>query len=708
MLRSARPAPAARPGRRVAAVLAVLLVPTVLGGGSGPVAAQVVPPAPPPAAAAAPDVPTGFSDTLVWRVPFVTDMAALPDGRLLLASQRGRLHVVTAAGRLLDAPALDLSARACTNSERGLLGVSAHPRFASTRWVYLTWTRRTGTGCDGVAAVNRVSRFTLGGDGRVVPGSEVVVADHIPSPAGNHNAGDSLFGADGLLYLSTGDGGCQLTDPTRCGPLNANARRLDVPLGKVLRVRDDGTVPATNPWASAPGARRCVAPAGPQPGTGPCRETFATGLRNPFRMAVRPGTSTVLVNDVGQGDWEEVDRLAAGADYGWNACEGRHRTGTSAPCTAGTVPPVHEYAHSSGCTSVTGAAFVPAGAWPAAYDGSYLFADFACGKLFRRTPSGAVSVFAEGLASPVSLLFGPAPGGGRALYWSSYTDGVHRVTATSGNTAPVADLTARPDPEDPMVVVLDGTRSFDPDGGDAVASYRWTFGDGTGATTTTPTVRHRYATTAARTASLVVVDGRGARSPADAVRVVPGDLLPEITLTGAGRTYGVGEPVVLTATAVDPEDGVLPASALTWLVELHHDSHRHPRLGPVTGGSVRTAYPAPEDVAAAATSWLDVTVSATDSAGFTRTVHRRVLPATVPVTLAARPSGATVRVNGTAVTTPRTLTAWRGWTLALQAPDQAVDGTPLRCTGWSDGGACSHDVVTPDVPLTLTAAFAPR
>lgn len=388
-----------------------------------------------PTPAAAADLPPGYSSRVVASVARPTALAFLPDGRGLVTTQTGALRVLRRSGSLVPAPALDLRSRICSDRERGLLGIAVDPAFARNSWIYLFWTRRVAAGCpvrEGAGLpVHRVSRFTMSGD-RVLPGTERVVADGIRS-YGRHNGGDLHFGADGLLYVSVGDGYCQLTDPTRCSGRNGNSRRLDIPQGKVLRITATGAVPVGNPYAGRAGARRCAAPGGPQPGRGPCAETFAAGFRNPFRFAVRPGTNEIWVNDVGQDAWEEVDRLRAGADYGWNACEGNHATGTAAPCRLpGATPPLLEYGHASGCRSITGGAFVPRNS-AFGRGGSYLFADFVCGKIFERTPGGGRRDFITGLGagSAVALTFGPSPQG-PALYWLSYSGGgaVHRVVRT--------------------------------------------------------------------------------------------------------------------------------------------------------------------------------------------------------------------------------------------------------------------------------------
>ena len=393
---------------------------------------------------AAAGAPAGFTDTPAYTVTTPTALASTPDGRLLITQDAGRLRVVR-NGVLLTTPAINLQARACTRGERGLLGVAVDPLFATNHFIYLYWTFNKNDFC-GVGSpltpVNRIARYQLGDSDRVVAGSERVIVDNIASPATNHNAGDLRFGADGLLYATTGDGGCKIGDPSLCGSLNPNSRRLNILNGKVLRVNRNGRAPADNPFAATPGARRCGDPAGVPPGTGPCSETFARGFRNPFRFALRPGTNRFFVNDVGQATWEEVDVLVAGRDYGWNVREGPCAVGSTTNCGPTTFTnPIFAYSHGDGCASITGGAFVPVGLWPAPWSGSYLFADFVCGGIYRMAPQpgGGFSrePFLPEAPGPVHLAFGPA-GATTALYYLDYRGNrVHRVTF-SQNTAALA------------------------------------------------------------------------------------------------------------------------------------------------------------------------------------------------------------------------------------------------------------------------------
>ena len=136
--------------------------------------------------------------------------------------------------------------------------------------------------------VNRVSRFVLRDDDTVDPAAETVLIDNIPAPQSYHNGADLQFGKDGLLYVSTGDGGCDYAGDSGCLELNDAARDQHVLLGKILRITARRRDPAGNPWQGA-GTARCNVTGRTTSGTR-CQETFAWGLRNPFRIAFDPNS----------------------------------------------------------------------------------------------------------------------------------------------------------------------------------------------------------------------------------------------------------------------------------------------------------------------------------------------------------------------------------------------------------------------------------
>ena len=201
-----------------------------------------------------------------------------------------------------------------------------------------------------------------------------------------------------------------------------------------------------------------------------------------------PASSRLNINDVGAAKWEEVDRAAPGADFGWNVREGpcvRDSRTNCGPPPAGMTNPIHSYDHLAGCTSITAGAFVPGGAWPAQHDGAYLYGDLVCGKLFELTeqPGGAVSVqeFGTGMGNLIDAAFGPH-GATQALYyisWGQYpNDSIRRISYVgNANRSPeaIADATPRSGAV-PLTVQFDGGESTDADG-DSL-TYSWNFGDG--------------------------------------------------------------------------------------------------------------------------------------------------------------------------------------------------------------------------------------
>jgi glucose/arabinose dehydrogenase len=368
-------------------------------------------------------VPSGFQDQFVASVSGPTALAFTPDNRLLVTSQAGQLRIYK-NGALLATPALDLSAKTCSDGERGLLGVAVDPAFQTNRHIYLYYTFKKFGVCDRNTAnspVNRVSRFRLADTNRVPPTSELVLIDNMPSPNGNHNGGDLQFGPGGLLHISIGEGGTG-------GDV---ARMLHILSGKILRIGKGGGIPSSNPYVGTDSAR-CNVTGRTDPAK-KCQEIFASGLRNPFRLAFDPNAAgpRFFINDVGETTWEEIDLGKRAADYGWNVREGHCARGSTTDCgppPAGMTNPIFDYSHSTGCVAVTGGAFVPNGIWPTQYDRAYLYADWGCNRIFTLKPAVGggytSSAFATGLGAggPVALRFGPH-GTSQALYYTTYSNG---------------------------------------------------------------------------------------------------------------------------------------------------------------------------------------------------------------------------------------------------------------------------------------------
>ena len=672
-------------------------------------------------------VPPDFEDALVASVGGPTALAFTPDGRLLITTQGGQVRVYQ-NGALLATPALNLAARLCTNSERGLLGVAVDPQFATNRFVYFYYTFNkfgvcpTGQPTNASNPVNRVARFVLADNNTISLASETILIDNIHSPNGNHNGGDLHFGKDGFLYISVGDGGADYAGNSGGAGANDAARDRHVLLGKILRITRDGGVPPDNPFTGA-NTGRCNTTGITTAGNW-CQEIFATGLRNPFRIAFDPNAPNTrfFINDVGQNVWEEIDEGIAGADYGWNVREGHCANNSTTNCgapPAGMTNPIFDYQHTGNCSaggvfgnSITGGAFVPAGVWGAAYDNSYVFGEYVCGKIFRIAPNGSggytASEFATGLggSSAVAMIFGPFENT-QALYYTTYANGgqIRRIRFTgTTNRNPTASATANPTSGDaPLTVVFDASGSSDPDG-DAL-TFSWNFGDG--ATGSGATVSHTYNTAGTYNALLTISDGRGGTATAG-VRIDAGNTAPSpvINTPTGTQLFRVGEIITLNGAATDAQDGNLPDNRLTWEVILHHNNdHTHPFVPATSGNNIAFTAPAPEDLAAATGSFLEIRLTATDANGLSATVVRNFQPRRVNITLATNPSGLNLTVNGGNVIGPTTFVSWDGYALNVNAPDQTIGATSYVFQTWSDGGARAHTIITPPAAATYTATF---
>ena len=662
--------------------------------------------------------PTGFEDSIVAAVGSPTALAFTPDGRLLITTQTGTVRVIE-NDVLRSGSALNLSSSICTNSERGVLGVAVDPAFSSNHFIYVYYTFNKFGVCEKNTAnspVNRVSRFTLSDASVVDRASELVLIDGIPSPNGNHNGGDVQFGPDGYLYVSAGDGGCDYLANSGCAGQNDASRDQNVLSGKLMRVTRDGAIPPGNPFVGT-GTARCNVTGRTTAGL-KCQETYAWGFRNPFRFAFdrEPGANRLFVNDVGQDTWEEVNQIVAGADYGWNTREGRCANGSTTNCgnaPAGMTDPIYAYGHGSGCASITGGAFVPAGVWPSTYTGAYIFGDYVCGSLFtisKATDGTYVrSSFDTGLGSnsAVAMTFGPF-GGTQALYYTTYANGgqVRRIAYT-GNRTPIARAAASPTQGAlPLAVRFDASASSDPDGD--TLTYDWDFGDGS-AHATAAVVTHSYVASGQYDAVVKVTDTRGASATAS-VHVSAGNTppVPRITSPTTTTQFAVGQTVTLTGSATDAEDGTLPASALTWTVILHHNTHTHPFLPATSGNGITFVAPAPENLAATATSYLEIQLTATDAQGGSTTMTQRFDARPVSLTMATDPAGLSIGVNETTVVAPKTVTSWVGYVLQLSAATQVDNnGQAWIFAGWSDGGAATHNLTSPATGATYTARYVP-
>jgi glucose/arabinose dehydrogenase len=296
---------------------------------------------------------------MTFRRPVQVVFEPGDDRRMYVLEQAGRILVIDPEDREAKEPKVFLDIKSQVNSrgnEEGLLSLAFHPDFAKNGRFFLYYT---AIGAERRRS-NVLSEWAVDLDAGVPKvGSERMLLS-IEDPYSNHNGGTVLFGRDGMLYLSCGDGGAA-NDPLQAG------QDLGTLLAKVLRIDVDRTegdrpygIPKDNPFISTAGARP---------------EIWAYGLRNVWRMSFDRKTGELWGGDVGQNAYEEVDIIVKGGNYGWNPREGLHAFPDGRPGAFGNdyVDPVVEYPHSQG-VSITGG-YVWRSAKAPEHDGVYLYAD---------------------------------------------------------------------------------------------------------------------------------------------------------------------------------------------------------------------------------------------------------------------------------------------------------------------------------------------
>ena len=360
----------------VVAVTAVLLVVLAACGGSQATPSRMppsqvppsqVPPSEAPPSEAPPASPgIGLSlEPVVDRLvsPLAVTNAGDGSGRIFVLEQRGQIRIVR-DGQLLGDPFLDIGDRLTAGGERGLLGLAFHPDFPDDPRFFVNYTDLDGN--------TVVSSFTAeAGADRADGGSEVVLL-RIEQPYPNHNGGALVFGLDGYLYISTGDGGSG-------GDPHDNGQRMDTLLGKILRIDVDGSgdtpyaIPPENPFVDQPDA---------------LPEIWHLGLRNPWRMSFDRETGDLWIGDVGQGSWEEIDVARAGTgglNFGWNRVEGFECFQGDTCDDPAFTPPVTAYSHDFGCSVIGGVVY--RGTAQPLLAGQYVYSDYCSGNLWVLDPT---------------------------------------------------------------------------------------------------------------------------------------------------------------------------------------------------------------------------------------------------------------------------------------------------------------------------------
>src|SRR5215212_7969744 len=622
-----------------------------------------------------------------------------------------------------------------------------------------------GPTADGCVVSGRLSRLKADVATNTMTGDEKVLIEDWCQQYPSHSVGELAFGPDGKLYVSGGDGAAHFgadygqgggslqdspTPKNPCGDPPTGVGGTQTPPtaeGGALRSQDlrtggdpvtvDGTILRVDPQTgqALPG-NPLINNADPN-----ARRIVAYGQRNPFRFTIRPGTSEIWVGNVGGGATEEINRVSnpTGSvveNFGWPCYEGTKRyapfdnadlnmcENLYAQANAVTAP-YYAYTRSqeivageftAGCNAgatISGLAFYTTGPYPDAYDDALFFGDYSrnCIWAMQKGADGLpnptkLKTFAAGAATPVDLEIGPD---GDLFYADIGGGTIRRIQYSGGNHPPIARATASPtNGAVPLSVSFDGTGSSDPDGG--TLTYAWDLdGDGAYDDSTSSQPAYTYNTAGDYQVGLRVTDGGGASDTLDQpLTISAGNSPPTATIDTPlpTATWKVGDNIAFSGKASDGEDGALPASALSWEWIVHHcptadTCHEH--VWESFSGVANGTFTAPDHEYP---SYLELRLTATDSGGLTDTKSVRLDPQAVELSFRSEPAGLQLTVGSASGTTPFSRTVIAGSKNTVSAPSpQTLAGTTYNFVSWSDGGAQSHDIVSPGAAATYTATY---
>jgi glucose/arabinose dehydrogenase len=616
--------------------------------------------------------------TVVAGLNEPTDFAFLADkdhpdqiDRILITEKSGAIRVYDP--QTGDLTTLVKLPTVTADGERGLVGIEVDPHFWTAgkegyHTIYVAYT--------GADNYDRLSSLTVSDSlDQVINEDELLKSTEL----GNnfHHGGELQFDPQGrYLYWAVGDN----TD-------SSNAQDLTNIHGKILRLNRDGTAPADNPFVKVPNA---------------VKQIYAYGFRNPFRFTFAPD-GQLLVADVGESAWEELNVVTAGANYGWPSEEG-----SCSGCEY--VNPIYAYPHSdtpAHAGSITSVVVYTGDALPASYQNKVFIADYSVGWIKELTfDSEFTSLISErtfdsDAGATVKLDQGPD---GNLYQLNIYPGQLSVIASSGGNRAPTAVVTASSTygPDDSLEVHFSSRGSTDPDGN--ALTYQWDFGNGKTSTEADPTmVFTNTGDYTAYTVTLTVSDGT--KTGGATQRIVVGSTPPTADIAVSETTYDAGDSISFRAVeAMDDQDGPLPASAYKWTVVFRHADHQHPFEDNIVGPSGSITIPRTPDQLS--NTFYHITLTVTDSSGLSTTRSVDVNPNLVSLTFNASSPDATYTIDGIPHKGSYTDRAVVGVERVLNAPSPQFTGDGQLVFGsWSDGGTQNHVIVTPATNASYTATY---
>ncbi len=624
------------------------------------------------------NIPEGFRETRLATGLNPTALRIANNGNIYICEKDGKIKLYS-NGVIKSKYVLSLDSIEITG-EAGMQDMILDPDFETNGYYYVYYTTKRG------GTHNVLSRFKSQGDTTDLSSETVLISLPPIINAPGHNGGGMAFGLDGKIYLSIGE-----------AYLSSNAQDFNTLLGKVIRINSDGTIPSTNPFYSTL--------------TGINRAIYALGFRNPFKMGFDPITGKIYVNDVGNDNWEEINEIIAGKNYGWPITEG--------PNISGALPqnyqsPVHYYNHANSC-AITGGAFYRSNttvipAFPTSYYGKYFFGDYCNGQYKMYNPlTSLVSDFTIGINRPLDIAFDQNTG---IMYYIARGTNYSDPGSENDNTLSLAgelwkvefrnndSIAFAFQPQNIITGV--GTSSgayFNAAvSGKKPIQYTWYKNGNLIVGQNNPYLQISNPTIADDNSQYQLKAWNYVNTVTSNVVYLytTSNNPPLATITSPldSTYYTGGDIITLSGFSTDREEGILGKENFSWKIDFCHDSHTHPALD-LTSNQNNFTFKIPNNGETASDVWYRIYLYVKDSTNSTTTVTRDVLPKKTNILLNSKPQGLILKLDGHEVMTPYSFTSIQGVKREIEVDSiQIYNGTSYAFVKWSNDSA-RHSFVYP-------------
>lgn len=608
-----------------------------------------------------------------------TGMTILTDNRILITEKGGGIWLVKqdeTAKFIFKIPNVD------TYFERGLQNVVADPDFNKNGHVYFYYTFKD---LQNSISFNRVIRYSLINDSLDTSSSKIIF-DLPTLNAGNHNGGGMVFGKDKKLYVSTGD-----------NAISDNSQIQDNLFGKILRLNSDGSIPTDNPFYTS--------------NTNLNKAVYALGLRNPFKLKINTINDQIIINEVGQNTWEEINILSKASNYGWPLIEGVRNTQTP---PINYIDPIFSYDHANGNCSITGGTFYSPNfaGFPSTYFGKYFFMDYCAGTISFIDPqlsSQTANTFATGLKGAVDM---DCSADGNIYYLQR---GAISNNATAGELWKISysnsgNVFISVQPQDKIGSINNDIQfSVQASGSDKI-TYQWYKNNIEIDSSNTPTLLLKS----------VSLKDNGAKFKVKVSNTNSFEISKEVILTVLNNhapvaqiltphesfLYEGGITLNFSGSAQDEEDGDLPETAFSWKIDFHHNTHIHPGLDLVSGiksGSLLI----PNEGETSDNVWYRIHLTVTDKDGASSSIYKDIFPKKAEITIQTNPIGIPVLLDGSPIQTPFTFMAVVGVKRTIETPFYySLNYENNLFQNWNSGNKSTKvSLIVPEKDSAFTANY---